>query len=371
MRWSVGICVLMLAACSPPNGAADTGGDADGRVAGDGGDADTCHQFTDEELYAIESAVMDAAPAVAATLDECRFDSDCMNAEIRTACVSGCCVPINTDNEAAYREAEKGISAEQCPEPAGGCGVPVNNADCLCNESRCIEGHCVNASAAGLHRVPVGGTNGFCASYGQAGASCESVADCVAYRVPVEVDCCTGAVSEPDCNLVNVDDVAPDQPECSADTGCDTYPRACENGQCVFTIPSRDCASDAECTKLETECGCMAVSLSADATGLIFGSASGTGVPCADAEVSCVEGTCRLVGEFMDEPIALYCRTAADCGLLGEFTTSECEQMYRKDNYKGAAMSWLVISAAPTVGTQCGGGGPWHYLPMCRIVICP
>ncbi|MBI5526575.1 MAG: hypothetical protein HY897_09585 [Deltaproteobacteria bacterium] len=151
MRWTVIFCALMLAACGSARNTADSALSADGGVAVDGGGADACHQFTDEELYLFETAVLSAAAAVASTVDECSFDSDCMNIDIRAGCVSGCCVPINAANETAYREAETGISAEHCPAPVEGCGVPVNNVDCSCAESKCVLGHCLNCARGGCH----------------------------------------------------------------------------------------------------------------------------------------------------------------------------------------------------------------------------
>jgi hypothetical protein len=366
------VCVLLPAACAPAGSSTDGGMAADSGVA-DGGGVDACHEFTLDELFAIESAVMDAAAAVAATLDKCSFDSDCMNADIRTGCVRGCCVPINRFNEETYRNAEKAIEVKHCTAATDGCGVPVNNADCWCIESQCVAGHCVNASTPGLHRVMVDGTNGFCDSYGQADTTCADVEDCVAYRIPVPAECCTGITAEPDCMFANKNSLGSGQPECAADKACDAYPRDCVNDRCMFTIPKRGCGSATDCTKVDTECGCMAASVTADTSGLIFGTECDGSVPCAEADVRCVEGTCRLVGTFMDATIALFCKTAADCGFLGlgETSAAECEEMFKKDNYEGAASRWLLISAADAVGTNCGVAGPWGNMATCAVVICP
>lgn len=133
---------------SADGGAGTTdGGEITDSGVTDGGGFDACREFTSDELYLVESAVKNAAAALAATLDGCSLDSDCVNAPIGTGCVNGCCVAINAASEAAYREAEKGIAAEHCPKPTDGCGVPINNADCRCDESMCVAGHCVNPAA--------------------------------------------------------------------------------------------------------------------------------------------------------------------------------------------------------------------------------
>lgn len=383
MRFVIAAFVLalaVLAGCTAAKETADGGSPGDSSVEGDGGGVlpdggmgDACPLLpTDEELLKIEQDVRAALALTAEDLAGCSTDADCMNADVRADCIRGCCVSINKASEDDYRFQEQLVADEYCTAHVDGCPLPVNNGDCDCTNVQCLERKCVNPGTPGVHRVPVEGTVGFCASYGYANTTCQTVDDCVAYRVHVEADCCTGVVKEPDCAIVNKYGIAPGQPACATDLACDSYPRDCVGGQCVFAIPARTCADSSECQKVDTACGCIAANASAVTAALIFGSACEPGVACADAEAVCVKETCRLVGAFMDEQIDLFCRKAGDCGLLGEFTVAECAQMYTKDNYAGAADQWTVISVARIIETTCGGNGPWHHLVRCPYTtICP
>lgn len=215
-----------LAGCSGSNGTADGGltGDAtvegdggvgtgDSGVVPDGGSDGACPPLpTEEELLKIEQDVRAALAFEAEPLAGCNSDADCMNAEIRADCIKGCCVPINKENEGEYRYQEQKIAARYCTPHVDGCPVPEINGECDCTRAQCLDGKCVNPATPGVHRVPLDGTEGFCASYGYANASCQTVEDCVAYRVPVDANCCTGVIEESDCAIVNRYGIAPDQP---------------------------------------------------------------------------------------------------------------------------------------------------------------
>jgi hypothetical protein len=245
--------------------------------------------------------------------------------------------------------------------PAGDGGTDGGGAGI--DENYCI-GH-------GVKRVLVEDTRGFCLTFEEVDDSCETVEDCIGYRIPVPWQCCSDDpnAKELDCAFANRD-FFPDCPECSADEACRKAPRACREGRCVADLPDDACETDYDCTLIETGCACTPASKSVvdyqpvygmDCTGL-------RACPQPESDYSiCVDGRCYFVGPFMNYAMEKFCSL---CGNPDD--PESCSESVSTMEYEDVAKFWPMYQAILLTNT-CWAffGGPGKNVFYCLSVLCP
>jgi len=226
-----------------------------------------------------------------------------------------------------------------------------------------------NGTDSRVRRELVSGTAGFCTTHGEPDMECTESSDCLAYRIPVPVDCTAEVVvlNEADCSIASRDSQV-DSPECTADIKCEDVPRVCRNGVCTIELPPATCSIDEECKIVDTGCDCVALSVTVGEYMPQYGRDCPQTPACSPGAVAvCVEGVCLLAGTFMDDSIAKYCDLLDNCN-LSEIGIAECIGQLEGDGYRRAAAIWILIRTTEFVET-CQGMifGPWKEVVDCMF----
>ncbi len=231
-------------------------------------------------------------------------------------------------------------------------------------------------------RTLVEDTHGFCLTHVLVDDSCTNTDDCMGYRAPILIDCCSFVqVYNPSgCSFANRAEF-PVVPECTADEACRRAPRACVDGRCVEDLPDRACINDADCRLIDNGCDCIAASVLEDEYFPEYGQDCAGMTACTEeARAICVEndhpwgdepdGYCLIAGPFMEPAIEAYC--ACYKGNEQDPDPESCEQSLRDDFYYNAASQWAIIKSIDLVDSCMAlVRGPLNNIVECILVLCP
>ncbi len=231
-------------------------------------------------------------------------------------------------------------------------------------------------------RTLVGGTDGFCLTRVEVDDSCTTVDDCMGYRGPVLIGCCSNVqIRNPSgCSFANGAEF-PVVDECTADEACRRAPRACVAGRCVEDLPDRACQQNSDCRLIDTGCDCIAASVLDDDYAPVYGQDCAGMTACpADAGAICVEkynplgddpeGYCLIAGPFMEPAIEAFCACLED--IEPDLDQESCEESFRNDFYYNAAASWAMIKNIDLVDSCLAFiFGPLSNFMECLTILCP
>jgi hypothetical protein len=302
------------------------------------------------------------------------------------AVVSLCLTACDSDSHCPEGLSWCWTQCVDCVNDSANCGSCDNACELneVCIEGECIcpfgfvdcNGVCTDRDGEVVCRELVEGTKGFCSTYGKVDDTCESVADCIGYRIPVPTaPCCSDEiVTDLDCAFADRRKF-PSYDECTADEECRRAPRACIDGRCVLDMPENACEVDEDCLLLEAGCACLPASSTVTDYSSDWGQSCAGITACPPEDQAfprCIEGYCHIAGPFLDPKIDMYCQCFASVDNPDPLSFGECVEKLKEDRYYLAALFNRFI-ATVDLAENCLDllSGPWWEMLKCIAVLCP